>query len=244
MCGPGSGSGTLLDGGVSEWPKEHASKACDGLRRPRVQIPPPPPTLLKRRRGPPFAGLSCGWLLGFAGRRRRDTRCRPPPATTSPSPTPASATAFVPVIGRLSPPPLPPPLALAGLTTTAALSLAGLVSGSGGGVGELDGGRCCRREPKSLALDLGAPRNSRSQRRIRRVRVGVDPQRSASGIGATSSRGTVVPADTAHLHMTGADRRARTRRSRRSTPEPAGESHRSHSCGCRPADRRPAMDCA
>ena len=68
MCGPGSGSGTLLDGGVSEWPKEHASKACDGLRRPRVQIPPPPPTLLKRRRGPLFAGLSCGWLLGFAGR--------------------------------------------------------------------------------------------------------------------------------------------------------------------------------
>src|SRR5947207_646057 len=36
-------SGTLLGGGVSEWPKEHASKACEGLRPPRVQIPPPPP---------------------------------------------------------------------------------------------------------------------------------------------------------------------------------------------------------
>ena len=41
---------TLLRGGVSEWPKEHASKACDGLRRPRVQIPPPP--LFIWRNGP------------------------------------------------------------------------------------------------------------------------------------------------------------------------------------------------
>lgn len=35
--------GKLLSGGVSERPKEHASKACDGKHRPRVQIPPPPP---------------------------------------------------------------------------------------------------------------------------------------------------------------------------------------------------------
>jgi hypothetical protein len=27
---------------VSERPKEHASKACDGASRPWVQIPPPP----------------------------------------------------------------------------------------------------------------------------------------------------------------------------------------------------------
>src|SRR5688500_18190166 len=38
------GSGTLLGGGVSEWPKEHASKACEGASPPRVQIPPPPPS--------------------------------------------------------------------------------------------------------------------------------------------------------------------------------------------------------
>ena len=30
-------------GGVSERPKEHASKACDGETHPWVQIPPPPP---------------------------------------------------------------------------------------------------------------------------------------------------------------------------------------------------------
>ena len=34
---------TLLRGGVSEWPKEHASKACEGESSPWVQIPPPPP---------------------------------------------------------------------------------------------------------------------------------------------------------------------------------------------------------
>src|SRR5437660_12294927 len=36
-------SGTLLGGGVSERPKEHASKACEGATPPWVQIPPPPP---------------------------------------------------------------------------------------------------------------------------------------------------------------------------------------------------------
>ena len=34
---------TLLVGGVSERPKEHASKACVGVTSPWVQIPPPPP---------------------------------------------------------------------------------------------------------------------------------------------------------------------------------------------------------
>ena len=33
---------TLFDGGVSERPKEHASKACVGVTPPWVQIPPPP----------------------------------------------------------------------------------------------------------------------------------------------------------------------------------------------------------
>ena len=36
-------SGTLPGGGVSERPKEHASKACEGATPPWVQIPPPPP---------------------------------------------------------------------------------------------------------------------------------------------------------------------------------------------------------
>ena len=36
-------SGTLVGGGVSERPKEHASKACEGATPPWVQIPPPPP---------------------------------------------------------------------------------------------------------------------------------------------------------------------------------------------------------
>ena len=36
-------SGSLSGGGVSERPKEHASKACVGATPPWVQIPPPPP---------------------------------------------------------------------------------------------------------------------------------------------------------------------------------------------------------
>ena len=36
-------SGNLSGGGVSERPKEHASKACVGASPPWVQIPPPPP---------------------------------------------------------------------------------------------------------------------------------------------------------------------------------------------------------
>ena len=37
------GSGKVSPGGVSERPKEHASKACVGVTPPWVQIPPPPP---------------------------------------------------------------------------------------------------------------------------------------------------------------------------------------------------------
>ena len=40
----GGAPSTLLGGGVSERPKEHASKACEGASPPWVQIPPPPPT--------------------------------------------------------------------------------------------------------------------------------------------------------------------------------------------------------
>ena len=36
-------SGNLCRGGVSERPKENASKAFVGVIPPRVQIPPPPP---------------------------------------------------------------------------------------------------------------------------------------------------------------------------------------------------------
>ncbi len=39
----GSGASTLVRGGVSERPKEHASKACVGASPPRVRIPAPPP---------------------------------------------------------------------------------------------------------------------------------------------------------------------------------------------------------
>src|SRR3712207_6987506 len=31
-------SGTLLGGGVSEWPKEHASKACEGADRKSTRL--------------------------------------------------------------------------------------------------------------------------------------------------------------------------------------------------------------
>jgi hypothetical protein len=55
---PGTGSSNLTPGGVSERPKEHASKACVGETPPWVQIPPPP-------------RLTCGnagpALLGRAG---------------------------------------------------------------------------------------------------------------------------------------------------------------------------------
>lgn len=37
----------LLRGGVSERPKEHASKACVGATSPWVQIPPPPPRSMR-----------------------------------------------------------------------------------------------------------------------------------------------------------------------------------------------------
>ena len=39
---PITATGKVRAGGVSEWPKEHASKACVGETQPWVQIPPPP----------------------------------------------------------------------------------------------------------------------------------------------------------------------------------------------------------
>ncbi len=42
---------TLVRGGVSERPKEHASKACVGASPPWVQIPPPPPQALVQIEG-------------------------------------------------------------------------------------------------------------------------------------------------------------------------------------------------
>src|SRR3954451_4334093 len=49
MSGRPARSGTLVRGGVSERPKEHASKACVGASPPWVQIPPPPPAVLSPR---------------------------------------------------------------------------------------------------------------------------------------------------------------------------------------------------
>ena len=69
-------SGTLLGGGVSERPKEHASKACEGVTPPWVQIPPPPP----RRRGDPgmlFRGVALRLIGDAAGfGRRAEERAR------------------------------------------------------------------------------------------------------------------------------------------------------------------------
>ena len=47
------GGGTLSDGGVSERPKEHASKACEGATPPWVQIPPLPLRVTKVKRPVP-----------------------------------------------------------------------------------------------------------------------------------------------------------------------------------------------
>ncbi len=61
-CSPFSGasetSGNLCGGGVSERPKEHASKACDGASHPWVQIPPPPPTVGDIPAGQQACGVS------------------------------------------------------------------------------------------------------------------------------------------------------------------------------------------
>jgi hypothetical protein len=53
-------SGNLCRGGVSERPKENASKAFVGVIPPRVQIPPPPPFDVlwhPTRSEPPDAGF-------------------------------------------------------------------------------------------------------------------------------------------------------------------------------------------
>ena len=63
-AGPFCRSSNLLRGGVSERPKEHASKACVGATPPWVQIPPPPPVPVarssRRSRGPLVAKPPCG----------------------------------------------------------------------------------------------------------------------------------------------------------------------------------------
>src|SRR5690348_16129905 len=64
-------SGTLLGGGVSEWPKEHASKACEGLRPPRVQIPPPPLFPRQTRPDGPLWTDRAFVRVGYARRRSR-----------------------------------------------------------------------------------------------------------------------------------------------------------------------------
>src|SRR3954462_6978193 len=48
---PSGPIGSLVCGGVSERPKEHASKACEGATPPWVQIPPPPPNAQGRAGG-------------------------------------------------------------------------------------------------------------------------------------------------------------------------------------------------
>jgi hypothetical protein len=45
----GTGSSNLPHGGVSERPKEHASKACNGVTRSWVRIPPPPLVVVRER---------------------------------------------------------------------------------------------------------------------------------------------------------------------------------------------------
>jgi hypothetical protein len=65
--------GTLFSGGVSERPKEHASKACVGATPPWVQIPPPP--LLTRH----DARLPRSWESGI-----RRSRPGGPPGAGSP----------------------------------------------------------------------------------------------------------------------------------------------------------------
>src|SRR5690348_4066897 len=51
-------SGTLFGGGVSERPKEHASKACEGATPPWVQVPPPPLRPAKRGHTPGYGRAS------------------------------------------------------------------------------------------------------------------------------------------------------------------------------------------
>ena len=53
---------TLVGGGVSERPKEHASKACVGATPPWVRIPPPPRGVSGESRGPELVKLLVPWL--------------------------------------------------------------------------------------------------------------------------------------------------------------------------------------
>ena len=61
-------SGTLVGGGVSERPKEHASKACVGVTPPWVQIPPPPPLAPAKA----FSRSGCGRIFPLFSRVMRE----------------------------------------------------------------------------------------------------------------------------------------------------------------------------
>ena len=96
ISGPPRPSGTLVGGGVSERPKENASKAFVGASPPRVQIPPPPPRgfdkfavprastgseLIDRRKGALIRGTllsivskdNTGWQTVVAFQRAHDS---------------------------------------------------------------------------------------------------------------------------------------------------------------------------
>src|SRR3954453_14259822 len=70
----------LAGGGVSERPKEHASKACDGASRPWVQIPPPPPydalasSSRRRTEGPGLVEPGSFGVSGVRSERGRPTQ--------------------------------------------------------------------------------------------------------------------------------------------------------------------------
>lgn len=76
------GSGTLVGGGVSERPKENASKAFVGESPPRVQIPPPPPNEVGRC--PSEARVPADFVYWSRGFGRSDERAIPQRSTTAP----------------------------------------------------------------------------------------------------------------------------------------------------------------
>ena len=68
---------TLVGGGVSERPKERASKARVGATSPWVQIPPPPPLQIGAPLGVCRSAILC--RAGFGRSDRRSRRLPPPP---------------------------------------------------------------------------------------------------------------------------------------------------------------------
>ena len=67
--------GTFSGGGVSERPKEHASKACVGASPPWVQIPPPPPFAALARTGHGRRSTFPGRLIPLGADLRRPFGC-------------------------------------------------------------------------------------------------------------------------------------------------------------------------